>query len=335
MSKDLTVSDIDRQNILNNRYALQKMQDHFALGGVLWQGHVIFTKAQVAELLEVDERTIDRYLDKHNSEISKSGYWLLKGKDLIEFKEFSYHHDIDVGIKTARLSLFSFRAVLNLAMLLTESEHARHIRSRMLDIVIDVIAERAGGHTKYINQRDEGYLLSDFQQKNYRKVYITALDAFVEEFKFKLQTYTNKLYTAIFRENATEYRKILKLQETENVRDTMYSEVLDIIASFENGLAHDIEKKYKELGRKLTSQNLKEVFDSFVEHPTHTPLVLKARTKMASRDLCFRDALHHKLREYIQTVPEDDFERFLGEKSKELEAHIAETREVFKRLKDR
>jgi hypothetical protein len=58
---------------------------------------------------------------------------------------------------------------------------------------------------------------------------------------------------------------------------------------------------------------------------------------MASRDLTFRDALHQKLVSYIQTVPESDFEKFLGEASKSLEEQLAEpdTLAVFKRLKDR
>ncbi|MOA56526.1 hypothetical protein D3C78_1805220 [compost metagenome] len=63
----------------------------------------------------------------------------------------------------------------------------------------------------------------------------------------------------------------------------------------------------------------------------------EARTKMASRDLCFREALHEKLETYIQAVPEGDFERFLGETSKSLEERLSdpELLAVFKRLKDR
>jgi hypothetical protein len=58
---------------------------------------------------------------------------------------------------------------------------------------------------------------------------------------------------------------------------------------------------------------------------------------MASRDLCFREALHDKLEKYIQSVPEADFDRFLGETSKSLEKRLSdpETLAVFKRLKDR
>jgi hypothetical protein len=54
---------------------------------------------------------------------------------------------------------------------------------------------------------------------------------------FKYPMYTNKIYVSIFRENAQEYRKILKLHENDKVRDTFYSEILDLVASYEYGLS--------------------------------------------------------------------------------------------------
>lgn len=58
---------------------------------------------------------------------------------------------------------------------------------------------------------------------------------------------------------------------------------------------------------------------------------------MVSRDLCFRDALHEKLEYYIESVPQVDFDKFLGEKSKTLEERLSdpETLAILKRLKDR
>jgi hypothetical protein len=56
---------------------------------------------------------------------------------------------------------------------------------------------------------------------------------------------------------------------------------------------------------------------------------------MASRDLAFRDALHLQLKEYIAPLQADEFERFLGEKSKELQERLEEAKDVMKRLKDR
>lgn len=56
---------------------------------------------------------------------------------------------------------------------------------------------------------------------------------------------------------------------------------------------------------------------------------------MASRDLCFRDALHVNLEEYVRAVPEEDFERFIGEKSMELSQRLETYIEALKRLKER
>lgn len=337
MAKDLTESLHDRQNILNNRYALQKAEQHLALGGVQFNGESVFTKQQVMELFEISERTIERYLSSHADELKNNGYQILRGLKLREFKALSYGADIDDGTKTSVLGVFTFRAILNLGMLLTDSERAKELRSRVLDIVIDVLAERAGGHTKYINQRDQDYLMAAFQEENYRKQFTDALDKYVDGNKWKYGRFTNLIYQSIFHENAAEYKKILKLAEKDKIRETMYSEVLTLIASFESGIAHELERQSVSLGRPLTQKEAELLFASFEQHPLFKPLILDARTKMASRDLCFRDALHEKLEAYIKSVPEADFERFLGEKSKSLEDQLSdpETLEVFKRLKDR
>ncbi|ENV0925613.1 DNA-binding protein [Vibrio parahaemolyticus] len=337
MAKDLTESLHDRQNILNNRYALQKAEQHLALGGVQFNGEAVFTKQQVMELFEISERTIERYLSSHADELKNNGYQILRGSKLREFKALSHGTDIDDGTKTSVLGVFSFRAILNLGMLLTDSERAKELRSRVLDIVIDVLAERAGGHTKFINQRDQDYLMAAFQEENYRKQFTDALDKYVDGNKWMYGRFTNLIYQSIFHENAAEYKKILKLAEKDKIRETMYSEVLTLIASFESGIAHELERQSTSLGRPLTQKEAELLFASFEQHPLFRPLITDARTKMASRDLCFRDALHEKLEAYIKSVPEADFERFLGEKSKSLEEQLSdpETLDVFKRLKDR
>ncbi|EGF33521.1 CiaB protein [Oxalobacteraceae bacterium IMCC9480] len=117
----------------------------------------------------------------------------------------------------------------------------------------------------------------------------------------------------------------------------MYAEVLTLIASYESGIAHELEQESVRLERMLTQKEAEVLFAQFEKHPLFRPLILDARTKMASRDLGFRDALHHKLVAYIQSVPAADFERFLGDTSKTLEARLSdpETLAVFKRLKDR
>lgn len=336
MNKDLTNSDIHRQNILNNPYALEKIEVHFAFTGKQFEGQTVFTKADLVRLFEVDDSTIERYIAEYADELGKNGYRVLRGKALKNFR-LSDVSGMGEGDKAPSLGVFSFRALLNIAMLLTKSERAKEIRSRILDIVMDVVAEKAGGHTQFINQRDQDFLPAAYQEFSYRESFTNALNRHVDAGQFKYAHFTNKIYQIIFRENAAEYRKVLKLGKNDSVRDSMYAEVLNLIASFENGIASQIEQRAQQLGRKLSGSEANELFDQAETNPFLQPLIHDARTRMASRDLCFRDALHDKLHSYIQAVPQADFERFLGETSKALEERLKdeETLAVFKRLKDR
>ncbi|MBS4098677.1 MAG: hypothetical protein KGZ83_17785 [Sulfuricella sp.] len=337
MAEDLTTSQRERQNILNNRYALAKAEAYLALGGIEYQGERVFTKQQVVALFEISDSTVEKYLAQHEDELKRNGYVLLRGNKLKTFKGLPDVSVINYGTKISVLGLFSFRAVLNLAMLLTESEKARAIRSRILDIVLDVVAERSGGHTKFINQRDQDYLPAAYQEFSYRQVFTDALRDCLSMGNMKYSIYTDKIYKAIFRENAQQYRQILKLADKDNPRDTMYAEVLRTIASFESGLAGHMRQFVEEQGRKLTPRELDAMITKAEASPFMKPILDDARSRMASRDLCFRDALHHALESYVQTVPEADFERFLGETSRTLEERLSdpETLAVFKRLKDR
>lgn len=339
MNKDLTTSLIARNNILNNKYALAELETNLQLNGLVWEGETVFTKQQTAQILDIDVRTVERYISDYADELSKNGYRLLKGKSLKDMKLF-YVSDIDVGDispKAPSLGIFTFRALLNLAMLVTESERAKFIRSRMLDIVIDVIAQKAGGQTKFINQRDTDYLPAAYLEESYRKQFTDALRDYLEMGNGKYGLYTDKIYRVIFCENTKEYRQILKLAEKDKTRETMYAEVLKAIGSFETGLAAQMKAEYEKLGRKLAPNELDKLIDDAAENPFLQPFILDARIKMSSRDLGFREVLHEKLTQYIQAVPENDFERFLGERSRSLQEQLEDTQTlaVLQRLKDR
>ncbi|MEG5161028.1 DNA-binding protein [Microcoleus sp. AT3-A2] len=337
MAKDLTSSPLDRQNILNNRYALEKIEEYLGLGGTYYEEELLFTKQQLIEIFGISESTIEKYLSSHNDELSANGYTVLRGQKLREFKALMDATVTDYGTKTTVLGVFTFRATLNLAMVLLESDRARAIRSRILDIVIDIMAERAGGHTKYINQRDNNYLPAVYQEFSYRKTFTDALDNYLDMGKFKYGIYTNKVYQIVFREKAEEYKQILSLGKKDCPRDTMYAEVLIAIASLENGLAAELKAESEKVGRKLKQKEVDSLFESAEENPYLKPIIEDARIKMASRDLGFRDALHQQLEAYIQSVPESDFDKFLGETSRSLEEQLSDPAllAVFKRLKDR
>jgi hypothetical protein len=332
--KDLTLSNIDRQNILNNHQVLVTIQEHIGISGMLFNEEYKFTKQQISDFYQVDSGTIDRYLEGHENELRHNGYIVIKGKSLKEFKE-QFGGVTNLSSKTPQLGLFNFRAFLNLGMLLVESEMAKAIRSKILDIVIDSLNFKSGGTTKYINQRDEDFLNSILKEPHYRKEFTNALNMYLDMGSFKYSYYTDKIYQCIFNENAIEYKRILNLKESESMRDTMYAEILKLIASYETGLAHEMEQTSKVLKRKLNKNEMNDLLEKFSNHPLYKPLIEDARTKMASRDYGFRQVFHENLENYINSVSKSDFDRFLGDKSKTLEERIDENIDVFKRLKDR
>jgi hypothetical protein len=334
---DLTQSSLARQNILNNKIALGAIQEEIGIHGVLFEQSYRFIKKQIADFFNVTERTIELCLEKHEKELVKNGYEVLKRKRLIDFKLAacsSNAPEMDFGNKISQLGVFDFRAFLNIAMLLSDSEKARLLRNRILDIVIAVINQRCGGSTKYINQRDEDYVHNMLRGEDYRKEFTDALRDYVDMGNFKYIVYTNKIYVSIFKENASEYRKILQLEKDENVRDTMYSEVLSIISSYETGFSELLKKSYEQKGRKLTSVETDTLFGNFESLQLWQPLREAARTKMASRDHCFRDVLHENLKEYVGAVPPSDFDRFLDKKSMELTKRIEEYQQGLKELNE-
>lgn len=333
---DLTVSNIERQNVLNNRYAVEVLQENLGFTGMFFEGEYRFTKKMVADFYEVDERTIERLLEEHSEELKHNGYVLSKGKQLKEFK-LQFAPVINVGSKTTQLGLFSFRTVLNVGMLLTESEVAKKVRARILDIVISTINKRAGGGTKYINTRDIDFVTAAIEEDNYRKNFTSAVGRCVQGHKnYKYAQITDLIYQAIFKEKAGEYRAILRLDRSDNVRRTFYAEVLRCISSFENGIGYAIEAEFKVRNGKLLSlERVKELILEQEQSPAMQPFIYDARTKMASRDVAFRDVFHNNIAGYLRAVTPEEFDRFIGEKSIDFDEimNLPENREVLKRLK--
>lgn len=337
MAKDLTSSRLDRQNILNNEIAIEEIQTKAGIEGVLWCDKVYVTREITAKFFEVDIRTVSRYVEQNNEELTQNGYEVLKGKRLKEFIESAKNsgNDINVPTKTTVLGVFDFRAFLNLAMLMSESDKARALRQLMLDIVIDLINRKTGGGTKYINQRDKDFLYSSLQEDNYRRQFTDALKLYVEEDRYKYAHFTDMIYVSIFKEKAKEYKKILDLKATDKVRDTFYSEILDIIAAYESGLSDAIKQSYEKKGRVLTRIEVEQLFSEFENMALWKPLIQRGRIKMASRDMALREAFHYQLSEYIQPLDKDEYQKFLGVAGDELERLMIENQEVLKRLKER
>lgn len=86
MAKDLTTSSIDRQNILNNPYALAEIEKADGIRGIPFEGNTVVLKEQVAEFFDVTPRTVENYVERHAEELARNGYELIDGKRLQALK---------------------------------------------------------------------------------------------------------------------------------------------------------------------------------------------------------------------------------------------------------
>ena len=341
MKKDLTTSKIDRQNILNNELAVNEIQTQTGIQGIVYDGRIRFTKTMVATYFDADQRTIERYVSENSDEIMSNGYEILKGKKLKEFMNCVLEQDVpDINVgnisnRTPQIAIFDFKAFLKFALPLSESENAISLRQIILDFVIYFVIQRSGGSTKYINQRDQDFISAFLQEENYRREFTDALRDYVDMGNSKYALYTDKIYQSIFKEKAQEYKQILHLSKKDSARDTTYSEVLDLVASYECGLASMIKNQSEQLGRKLNNWEMADLFTAFETLPLWKPLIIRARTKMASRDMALRDAFHYQLEEYIKPLDAEEYEKFLGVAGEELEKLMQENSDVLKRLKER
>ena len=332
MAKDLTTSEISRQNILNNPVALPRIREALEIKPLEYKGMLYITKQMAADFYEVDLRTIENCLSANEDELRKNGYSVWKGNSLKEFK-LHFAPEIDFGSKITQLGLFDFRSLLNIGMLLTTCEKAKQVRSLILDIVISVINEKTGGGTKYINRRDRNYLTSAIQEENYHRKLTDAIKDYVDGHKtYKYSSIIDMIYKAVFCEKAKEYKKLLDLSEKDNLRRTLYSEVLVSVSAFENHVAETIKAKAKETG-PVTVEEVGQFIKELSAMPFVKPILEDARTKMASRDFALRDVYHNNIAEYLKAVSPEEYEKFIGSQSVDFDHLLDENKAVLDRLK--
>ena len=71
----------------------------------------------IADYFEIDEQTIERYLEDNNAELENNGYEVLRANRLNRFKLAVNNADdsgINVGVKSRMYGIFDFRFLLNI-----------------------------------------------------------------------------------------------------------------------------------------------------------------------------------------------------------------------------
>jgi hypothetical protein len=117
-SKSLRDGVLERTHVLDRVKVLSLLPDGM---------HV--TTAMVAAYFDVGLEAIKSVVKDHRAELTSNGYRLLTGEELRSFKDLS-----GIQSRSRSLALFSRRAVLNVAMLLRDSEVARQVRVYLLDM---------------------------------------------------------------------------------------------------------------------------------------------------------------------------------------------------------
>jgi uncharacterized coiled-coil protein SlyX len=91
----------------------------------------------VARYFEVSTEVIKKVTQRHREELTENGMHVLKGSELGEYQRdslsLSYEGDVSYPQRRSSLTLFTRRTVLNIAMLLRDSDIARRVRTHLLD----------------------------------------------------------------------------------------------------------------------------------------------------------------------------------------------------------
>ncbi|MET8111541.1 restriction endonuclease [Streptomyces prasinus] len=121
-SRTLRSGVLERTDVLDRVKALSLLPDGL---------HV--TTAMVAAYFEVAETVVNNLLSRHRHELQSNGMRVLRDSELRNFKKLNLSSYGRPQPRSA-LAIWSRRAVLNVAMLLRDSEVARQVRVYLLDM---------------------------------------------------------------------------------------------------------------------------------------------------------------------------------------------------------
>ncbi|WSQ10484.1 restriction endonuclease [Streptomyces sp. NBC_01231] len=123
-SKSLRGSVLERTDVLDRVKALSLLPDGM---------HV--TTAMVAAYFDVTIEVVRQLAKRHREELDVNGMTVLRGADLRKFESDNVSLSLGSCPQARRsLTIYSRRAVLNIAMLLRDSEVARQVRRYLLDM---------------------------------------------------------------------------------------------------------------------------------------------------------------------------------------------------------
>jgi hypothetical protein len=99
------------------------------------------TTRMVADYFEVSEKAVYSLVQRHREELESNGYRVLKGSNALELVTFNTKV---TQVSGRGVAIYPRRAVLNVGMLLRDSDVARRVRTHLLDTEATAAADRYG-----------------------------------------------------------------------------------------------------------------------------------------------------------------------------------------------
>ena len=219
--------------------------------------------------------------------------------------------DAKTGKVVAKEYVLSVDMAKELAMV-ENSDIGKKVRKYFIRVESDFkkVMRIAALDPKIINQLASQFLETREETKDYRKDFTDCIKNFVAVKNYG--TYTDMLYDFLFLEKAKEYRKLLELAKKDFTRNYMYEEILLTIGAFELGLAGEVEKEFKKLGRILTKDEFIKRFNEFASQKNWLVYQKRARGIMATYDEELRRIKHPKLIDYKKEFSQEDIQKLLS-----------------------
>lgn len=219
--------------------------------------------------------------------------------------------DAKTGKVLAKEYILSVDMAKELAMV-ENSDIGKKVRKYFIRVESDFkkVMKIAMPDPKIINQLANKFSETRSETKDYRKDFTDCIKNFVAVKNYG--TYTDMLYNFLFLEKAKEYRKLLDLAKKDFTRNYMYEEILLIIGSFETGLAGEIEKEFKKIGKVLTQKEFVNKFNDFASQKNWLVYQKRARSVMSTYDEELRNIKHPKLIDYKKEFSQEDIQKLLG-----------------------
>lgn len=134
-----------------NIHVLEQVKDILTIGKT-----DLITVQMCADYFEANERTVSDCINVNKLELEENGLKVYKRKEIIQiFENTNYPYlEEEFKIPNRGLRLMTKRTLLNIGMLLRDSEIAKELRRRILDIVHDAENENGSINT-IVNEIDE------------------------------------------------------------------------------------------------------------------------------------------------------------------------------------